>query len=368
MLLPNPLRQSFRLLAAMLGLFLLYVAAVLAYGTYDDWQPAAATALEPHQESELNPIRDSVLSFAIWNLGYGGLGEESDFFFDHGNMFFSGGRMVRAPREYVEKNIAADTLFVQTTQSDFFLFQEVDFTARRSYYINQFEEIGEELPGYAAFFAPNYKVSRVPIPIMEPWRAYGKVLSGLATYSRYQPYESARLQLPGEFPWPTRIFQLDRCVAVHRYRLANSKELVVMNIHNSAYDADGSLKRQQMAFLKELLLEEYEKKGNYVVVGGDWNQCPPYFRFDGFMPGNTQGYTQINIEPDFLPEGWKWVYDPTTPTNRKIRTPYVAGESFVTLIDFFLISPNVRARSVRCLDQQFRFSDHQPVWMEVELR
>ncbi|MCB0547971.1 MAG: endonuclease/exonuclease/phosphatase family protein [Phaeodactylibacter sp.] len=367
MKIPKRFRQGLRILGFLLALLLLYIGAVLAYGTYDDWEPPAVSALEPSQLSEKNPIRDSILSFVIWNLGYGGLGEESDFFYDHGNMFLSGGRMVRAPREYVEKNIAGDTLFVQTTRSDFFLFQEVDFSARRSYFINQFEKIGEQLPGYAAFFAPNYKVSRVPIPIMEPWRAYGKVLSGLATYSRYQPYESNRLQLPGSFPWPTRIFQLDRCVAVHRYRLANDKELVVMNVHNSAYDADGALKRQQMAFLRELLLEEYEQKGNYIVVGGDWNQCPPYFRFDGFMPGNTQGYTQINIDPEFLPEDWKWAYDPTIPTNRKVRTPYVAGQSFITLIDFFLVSPNIRVRSVKGLDQQFRFSDHQPVWMEVEL-
>ena len=68
------------------------------------------------------------------------------------------------------------------------------------------------------------------------------------------------------------------------------------------------------------------------------------------------------------PADWQWVYDPTVPTNRKVRTPYVAGKSFITLIDFFLISPNVRARTVKGLDQQFRFSDHQPVWMEVELR
>lgn len=360
------IRKALRFLALFLAIAALYIGAVLVYGSYGDWQPPAVSPLDAYQVSEKNPIQDSILSFVTWNLGYGGLGEESDFFYDHGNMLFSGGHMVRSPREYVEKNIAGDTLFVKTTRSDFFLFQEVDFSARRSYFINQFDEIGEELPGYAAFFAPNYKVSRVPIPLLEPWNAYGKVLSGLATYSRFQPYESVRLQLPGAYPWPTRIFQLDRCVALHRYQVANGKELVVMNVHNSAYDADGSLKRQQMAFLRELFLEEYGK-GNYVVVGGDWNQCPPYFRFDGFMPGNTQGYTQINIDPDFLPSGWQWVYDPTIPTNRKTRTPYQPGQSFITLIDFFLISPNVRARSVKCLDQQFRFSDHQPVWMEVEL-
>jgi endonuclease/exonuclease/phosphatase family metal-dependent hydrolase len=33
-----------------------------------------------------------------------------------------------------------------------------------------------------------------------------------------------------------------------------------------------------------------------------------------------------------------------------------------------LISPNLTAKQVKTIDQQFRFSDHQPVWMEVELR
>lgn len=366
MVLSKGVKLGFRILFICLALMLAYLGLVLAHGTAGDWKPEAETRLEAFQESPEPEIRDSILSFAIWNLGYGGLGEESDFFYDHGSLFFSGGRMVRSPRELVEKNIAGDTLFVRSTRSDFFLFQEVDFRAKRSYCINQFEELKQALPGYSAFFAPNYKVSRVPIPLLEPWNAYGEVLSGLATYSRFQPLESARLQMPGYFNWPTRIFELDRCVALHRFAVANGRQLVVANIHLSAYDADGALKKQQMAFLRELILAEYEK-GHYVVVGGDWNLCPPFFRFDGFMPGNTQGYSQINIEPDWAPEGWHWAYDPRLPTNRKVRTPYKAGTSFVTIIDFFLTSPNIKLRTIRGIDQQFRFSDHQPVWMEVEL-
>lgn len=366
MRLPKVARLSLRILVFFLLLVLVYLGLVLAYGTADDWQPEREVVLEPYQEALQPVVKDSILSFTTWNLGYGGLGEESDFFYDHGNMFFSGARMVRPSRELVEKNIAGDTLFARSTRSDFFLFQEVDYRAKRSYGINQFEEIKEVLPGYAAYFSPNYKVSRVPIPLFEPWRAYGQVLSGLATYSRFQPIESIRYQLPGSFNWPTRIFQLDRCAALHRYPVANGKQLVVINIHLSAYDADGALKKEQMAFLQKLLLAEYEK-GNYVLVGGDWNLCPPYFRFDGFMPGNTQGYSQINIEDNWMPAGWNWAYDPRLPTNRKVRTPYKAGESFITIIDFFLTSPNIKLRTIKAIDQQFRYSDHQPVWVEVEL-
>lgn len=347
-------------------LLLAYLSVVLIHGTLNDWQPEARTELSNDGAEGLPVITDSVLTFLTWNLGYGGLGEESEFFYDRGSMLFSWGHMVRSPQAAVDKNNEGIRTQTGASKVDFFLYQEVDYGSKRSFFTNQHEAVQQQLPDYAAFFAPNYRAKRVPIPIFEPWRAYGAVESGLGTYSKYQPYESLRLQLPGEFPWPTRIFQLDRCLSLHRFRVEGEKVLTVINLHNSAYDADGSLKQAQMAFLQQLLLDEYEK-GHYIIVGGDWNQVPPYFRFDGFMPGRTQGYTQSSISPDFLPADWQWGYDPRVPTNRKTKTPYEAGETFITLIDFFLVSPNVRIRSLKGMDQQFRFSDHQPVYMEVEL-
>jgi endonuclease/exonuclease/phosphatase family metal-dependent hydrolase len=362
------LKYSLRAFLMILLCIVLYVVLVLTHGTMTDWQPETMMDLEEgQQQSQLDVVTDSVLSFVIWNIGYGGLGAESDFFMDKHGMFFSGGQTIYPDQSLSDKYREGIRLFAESTQADFFLFQEVDVASNRSYLHNQQALLQAEKPEYASFFAPNYKSSRVPIPILEPWHVYGKVKSGLVSLFKYQPTQSTRIQLPGSFDWPVRIFQLDRCVSVHRFDTENGKELVVMNVHNSAYDKGGVLKKQQMAYLRELFIEEYEK-GSYVIVGGDWNQCPPFFKFDGFMPGKAGMYTQINIEPDFLPEDWQWVYDPRVPTNRKNISPYVPGTSFVTLIDFFLISPNVKALQVKCLDQQFRYSDHQPVWMEVELQ
>jgi endonuclease/exonuclease/phosphatase family metal-dependent hydrolase len=212
----------------------------------------------------------------------------------------------------------------------------------------------------------NYKCDRVPIPLLEPWNAYGEVLSGLATFSRVQPSEAVRHQLPGHYPMPDRMFQLDRCAALHRYPLADGKSLVVINLHNAAYDPGDKIKALQLLYLRDLALEEYNK-GNYVVLGGDWNQCPPYFRFDTYMPKKTNGPGQGNIPPDFFPEGWTFGYDPATPSNRKARDPYIKGETFETLIDYFLVSPNVRIMAAKGINQAFQFSDHQPVWLKVAL-
>ncbi|MCB0706179.1 MAG: endonuclease/exonuclease/phosphatase family protein [Saprospiraceae bacterium] len=362
------IKRILRILGLAILLVLLYVVIVLVHGTLTDYQPEAVIQIESDQNGSPEPqIADSLLSFMIWNLGYGGLGAESNFFYDKGGMFFSGGRMVRSSESLVTKNVDGILTTIQENPADFYLLQEVDFNSKRSYGINEYEQVMSQLDNYQATFAPNYKAPRVPLPIFEPWKAYGRVLSGLASYSRFSPTDSKRLQLPGSFPWPTRVFQLDRCAEVQRYPTSSGKELIVVNVHNSAYDSGGALKKQQMDFLRELLLEAYEA-GNYVIVGGDWNQCPPFFKFDSFVKENPLGYTQINIDPAFLPDDWKWVYDPTIPTNRKAGDIYKPGETFETLIDFFLISPNVQALSVRGIPLKFAFSDHQPVFMEVLLK
>lgn len=355
----------FRVLGGLLLLFVLYIASVLVVGTWTEYEPPDTKEMDALAESPLKRLNDSVVSVAIWNLGYGGLGAESDFFYES-NSLVSGGKMIRAPRALVEKNVNGMEQFMRQTEADFFLFQEVDRASRRSYFLDLLDSVRQEKPQYYAGYATNYRVRRVPVPLLEPWRAYGRVESGLATLARYQPIVSTRYQLPGDFSWPTRIFSLDRCAAVHRFKTAQEgKDLVIINVHNSAYD-DGSLKQQQMTFLRDLFLEEYEK-GNYVIAGGDWNQCPPYFRFDGFMPGESGEYEQENIPADFLPADWQWIYDPTQPTNRKINEPFTPGETFVTLIDFFLVSPNIQVLTVKALPNRFTFSDHQPVWMEVGL-
>lgn len=360
------LKSLLKIIAILFLVIILYIAIALIHGTLYDYQPEAVIPINTTETAQYKVIEDSTLSLVIWNLGFGGLGAQSNFFYDHGDFFFANGRMVRSPEHLVKDYNHGIEQFVTQTKSDFFLLQEVDYDSRRSYYTNQFENIQEIKTDYAAAFAANYKVPRVPVPVFEPWRAYGYTHSGLATYSRFQPSSSTRFQLPGDHPWPTRVFQLDRCVLFQRYAMADGKELVIGNVHNSAYDKGGVLKKQQMEFLKDMVLKEYEK-GNYVILGGDWNQVPPYFKFDAFMPGNASGFTQINIPTDFMPKDWQWVYDPTVPTNRKAADIYEKGATFVTLIDFFLLSPNLKALNIKGINQNFAFSDHQPVYLEVQL-
>ena len=130
----------------------------------------------------------------------------------------------------------------------------------------------------------NFKVRFVPSPIHDP---IGRVDSGILTLSRWNSPIAYRYQLPGDFPWPTRIFHLKRCLSVLRIKSAvDNKNWVLINLHLSAYDADGKLRVQQFDFVKDLMLKHYNE-GHYVVIGGDWNSLFPNITMDSFGIFNT---------------------------------------------------------------------------------
>lgn len=292
-----------------------------------------------------------------WNIGYAGLGDDMDFFYD-------GGKQVRGSRSRAVENLRAIRDFLHSqTAATFILIQEIDLSSKRSYYLNEMDTLTFRSK-YFSSMAPNYVVGFVPIPVRSPM---GKVNSGLMTQSRYLPVQSARYAYPGMFGWPVRLFNLRRCMLVDRFPAANGKELVLVNSHMSAFD-DGSLKKQEMQFLRDFVLAEYAK-GNYVVAGGDWNQSPPGVSLTRFGTNlQSKSFLLTNVASDFMPEDWQWVFDPVEPTNRYLNEQYIPGKTFRCLLDFFLVSPNVEVLENKTIDLNFKNSDHNPVSMKFMLK
>lgn len=355
----NAIRYIIRVVVAILVIALVYVGGNIGYGLLTDFQPPATQTIALSKEVPLQ-ARDSVYTFMIWNIGYAGLGADQDFFYD-------GGKNVRPTEAHFQKYLEGIRNTISANgDKDFILIQEVDTNSRRSYYFNELQAIENRVPTHNSAYATNYHVDHVPMPLETPWNVLGKVRAGLATFSRYQASEVVRHQFPGQYPWWKRIFILDRCFLVERFPLPWGKDLLVVNTHNSAYD-DGTLKQQEMAALKTFVMEEYGK-GNYVVVGGDWNQVPPGFDNNTFRKNESDTYEQSRVPEGFPADGWKFAYDAGVPTNRKLAKPYDRDSTFCTVIDYFLVSPNVEVNDVRNMDLDFRFSDHQPVYMEVRLK
>jgi hypothetical protein len=74
------------------------------------------------------------------------------------------------------------------------------------------------------------------------------------------------------------------------------------------------------------------------------------------------------LNSDYLPADWTWAYDNKIPSNRTVIAPYNPSETTTTVIDFFLLSPNISSVSIKCVDLGFQNSDHNPVIMQAKLK
>ena len=352
-----------KVLKRILKILLIAVLAVVVLaGGFLGYLTITEFDSEPVEDAEIlgtNPGKQVPMGREItiisWNIGYGALGKDSDFAMDGGG---------KAPvadeakvREYlsgIEQTLAAQA------DAEIYMLQEIDSDSSRSYGIDQRTFFSKSVNAYAM----NYSCPFVPYP----WPPLGKVNSGLYTASDFDIDASQRISLPCPFSWPLRIANLKRCLLVSRLPIADDDaQLVIVNQHLEAYtDPEG--RQGQMDQLMEFISSEY-KKGNYVIAGGDFNQT---------FPGTLELYPNTHpenwepgiLEEDTIPEGFSYAFDATVPTCRLLNQPYDPSDTEGTqyyVIDGFILSPNVRLRSVETLDMDFADSDHNPVKLVVDL-
>lgn len=343
-----------KILGILLFFPLSYIMGCILYAKYTYYNPQTVEVIFSNPNPTIHSQRE--YSALIWNIGYAGLGEKSDFFYD-------GGKMMRPEESKVQAYFDGILNQLEDTSVDFVMLQEVDSHSKRSYYLDQVSFLKAQLykSNPYSHFAFNYKVNYIPQPWTEPM---GMVNSGLLTLSSIQPYKVERHQLPGAFGFPKQLFFLRRCLLIYYIRLDNGKDLVMINVHNSAYDDSGKLKKQEMDYLKNIINTE-DKKGNYIVSGGDWNQCPPDFKYNTLAKGKEGDYFQTNVEP--LVENGQWIYDPKIATNRKNDKAFDAQKTFTTIIDFYWVSKNISVDTCVGVNQNFKYSDHQPVMIKFKL-
>ena len=355
------LKKLLRAVLLIIAVLVIGFAGLIVFAVITDYKPAEKELIS---QSDSPSILDDSLTISLltWNIGYAGLDKDMDFFKD-------GGTKVITSRDKCLENISGIGNFLKENDTiDFIILQEVDRDSKRSYRVDEYEKYAGMLTGYNPFFAINYNVFFVPAPPSEPM---GKVLSGIAVYSKFNPESSARYSLPGDFGFPTQLFYLDRCFMVNRYKVENGKELVLVNTHNEAFDEGGNIRKAQMESLREFVLNEYNS-GNYVIAGGDWNQYPPDFKpafsANQVFTGKFGDFNLTGIESDYMPEDWKWLYDPSTPTFRTLVAAYDPSTTPTSVCDIFTVSPNIESVSVKCHHLGFANSDHNPVIIQVKLK
>ena len=351
----KPIKIILIVLAVLVGLF----AALLIWLSTTQLNVKTETAVVTRGDNSTAAFAPGdEVSILSWNIGYAGLGEESDFFMD-------GGKQTRAPsKAVVEKNMDGIVTTVQSMAADFTFLQEIDAgPSTHAYGIEEAGRLRTETQLDSAH-ALNYKCAFVPYPIPP----IGRVNTGLMTLSTAPIASAERIALPSPFKWPVSVANLKRCLMpVYIDLEGTDAQLVLVNLHLEAYD-DGEGKAAQTAALTSFLEQEYAK-GNYVIAGGDFNQTFPG-GLDKYPIKNDDLWTPGILDDSMLPDGWHFAYDTSVPSCRLDNQPYDA-ESEATqhyVIDGFILSPNVELTGVQTQNDGFRFSDHNPVLLIIRLK
>ena len=303
---------------------------------------------------------DTEYTLTTFNVGYGAYSPEYSFFMD-------GGKHSRAlSEEDVKKNMTGAIKVISQIDPDFALFQEVDIDSTRSYHIDEYAMLQKAFPDFSSVFAMNYDSPYLFYPISDP---IGRSVSGIVTLSKHYATSSLRRSLPLESGF-RKLLDLDRCYSVTKFPTSNGKELVLINVHLSAFTADVTIGEAQLKMLFEDAELEYDA-GNYVIIGGDFNKdlfgnSPEIFGTTRELPNWAKPINEELIPDSFVivrPEN----KEDLVPTLRSTETAYVEGESFVTVLDGFIVSNNIKVAHEENVDAGFTYSDHNPVLLQFIL-
>ncbi len=306
-------------------------------------------------------------SISTYNIGFGAYSQDFSFFMDSGETLdgtkLQGTGSVAKDKETVLKNTQGAINTIKQHDVDFAFFQEVDVEATRSYKVNQFKEIQENFPGYSNSISINFDSAYLLYPLNSP---HGKTKAGIVTLSKYNISNAIRRSLPVDDSFPTKFFDLDRCFQLTRLPIDNSeKELVLINIHMSAYDEGGKIRAKQLKMLNEVLKNENELN-NYVIVGGDFNHDISILQPNWQTNRKTPEWA-VKLNNEDLTEGYRIVSSINAPTCRSTDTAYIKNENYLVVIDGYICSNNVNIVSIENIDTDFLYSDHNPALLNFQL-
>lgn len=358
----NPLRLVMRILIGVLVAVIVAAAGYVAYVLLSYSRIPDGQTLTPRGTPTAAAVTTGQPYTAVTqNLGFGAYTADFTFFMDGGTQSWA------ESSDSVRACITDGVSTVKSFSPDFVLFQEVDTDSTRSYHIDQLAMLQQQMgQGYVHTAAVNYHSAFLLYPFTQP---HGASNSCIAVFSRYPVTAAVRRSLPisGSF---SKLLDLDRCYSANRIPVDNGKELVLYNVHLSAYGGSEEVRTAQMTMLFSDMAAEYAA-GNYCVCGGDFNHD-----FTGDSTKTLNGGQEVDFgwaQPfpaALLPEGihrCTAYVDPTAPTCRNCDVPYQEG-NFVVIVDGFLVSDNVTAQRVENVVTGFRYSDHNPVVLQFSLQ
>ena len=260
----KPLKIALSVLLALVLIVLAYVIYVFAaYYRVEDWQTLSVVHCDAASAAPMESAPQTGVTYRVSsaNIGFGAYSDDYSFFMD-------GGKESRArSRQAVDENMRGEVSLVK----DFRPTSPLSGGRRRhrSWHIAEDVYLSDVMENseFNEVFAQNYDSPYLFYPLINP---HGSNQSGIVTLSRHPISSAVRRSLPIE-TGIMKLVDLDRCYSVSRVPMENGRELVLYNLHLSAYTSDGTIATEQLEMLCADMLAEYEN-GNYCVAGGDFNK------------------------------------------------------------------------------------------------
>lgn len=119
-------------------------------------------------------------------------------------------------------------------------------------------------------------------------------------------------------------------------------------------------------------MEEELQKGNYIICGGDFNHN---LKADEADSENCESWA-YPFPRSRMPEGIGFAMDRLEEeavanmpeSGRNSDMEYILGETFTCTLDGFIISDNIDLKDYKVIDSGFAYSDHEPVFMDFQLK
>lgn len=362
-------------LVIVLAAYIIYLYA--SYHRIPDNQELQVEEISQNTEAGNELTTEKNYSALTYNIGFGAYTPDFSFFMDDGKSSWA------KSKDSVKETIKGAGELVASKDPDFALVQEIDLDATRSYHVNEYSILKENIPAYNCVFAQNYDSAFLFYPFTQP---HGKSKAGLALFSKYPITGSLRRSFPISTSF-TKFFDLDRCYSISRVPVDNGKELVIFELHMSAYGNSDAIREGQIRMLSEDMQKEYEA-GNYVICGGDFNhdlKAADTQLKASDADNNTQTGSEDSAEPESwaypfprseLPEHFSFCLDQLSEDEknnlwnsaRNADMEYVPGETYTVTLDGFIISDNVECTKYENVNTGYSYSDHDPVYMEFQLK
>ncbi len=346
------------LLFIILFLCIAGIGGTIGYLTIREYEPASFVEIDIEGEGEKTVSVGDTLSILSWNTGFGALDKDQDYY------LYGGTGVGLHSEDEVQANVSEISKIIKNSNVDVVFLQEVDTDSKRSAHVDQVKIYEKTLKKDSLAYAKTYDCDFVP----EPNNNFvGAVESGLVTLNTLMVSEAERVGLPEGYEWPEKTYRSKMALLVERVPLANSsRELVLINVQMEGYEDDAA-RKAELKVLANVMKSEYAK-GNYCIAGGDFNQMFPDVDASNYAVRNKDYFKPEKLDGKLFGDDWNLVTDDSTATARLLNEAYKSyGDHQLYVLDGFITSPNVAVNLIETLDEGFKYSDHNPVKINVTL-